>query len=134
MGSSNSPVILPKESEPSDPPMSAEKLPRKSPRLCNMNVTPSVGVGGGEWQASKKLKTEGSTMQNKVKGKGKSKRQPVSFLVGDPVPEEEARQRWPWRFVEKVRPLLLSFSCGLLWVCLVGEGMWEKGWIRKENF
>uniref|UniRef100_A0A7N1A7W5 Uncharacterized protein n=1 Tax=Kalanchoe fedtschenkoi TaxID=63787 RepID=A0A7N1A7W5_KALFE len=30
------------------------------------------------------------------------KRHTVSFFVGDPVPEEEAKKRWPWRF-EKER-------------------------------
>ncbi|KAJ9678558.1 hypothetical protein PVL29_020666 [Vitis rotundifolia] len=99
MDSLSSPVISPSGSEPSDRAMSAEKLLRKSPRLCNVNVTP--GDGGGERQASKKLKTAGSAMQNKGKGKGKA----VSFLMGDPVPDEEARQRWPWRYEEKDRQI-----------------------------
>ena len=129
MDSLSSSVISPSGSEPSDRAMSTEKLLRKSPRLCNVNVTP--GDCGGERQASKKLKIAGSAMQNKGKGKGKA----VSFLVGDPVPDEEARQRWPWRYEEKVRSFFsLLFFFGLLWVCLVGEGMWEKDGKEKDKF
>ena len=84
--------------------MSAEKLLRKSPRLlCSANVT--SGDGRSERRASKKPKTAGSAMQNN----GKEKRKALSFLVGDPVPDEEARQRWPWRYEEKVRPFIFFF-------------------------
>ncbi|CAK9172480.1 unnamed protein product [Ilex paraguariensis] len=54
---------------------------RRSPRLL---------VNGQEPPAKKQKIPE--SWKNKGKGSGI-----VSFFIGDPVPEDEARQRWPWR-------------------------------------
>ncbi|KAL2551172.1 DNA (cytosine-5)-methyltransferase CMT2-like [Forsythia ovata] len=58
---------------------------RRSPRL--------VENGGGE--------SSGKTANS---GKPPLKRQKtgrkVSFFIGDPVPTDEARRRWPWRYEE----------------------------------
>lgn len=119
MDSLSSTVVSPSGSEPSDAAMPAEKLLRKSPRLCKINIT--SGDGGSERQASKKLKTGGSAMENEGKGKKKA----LSFFVGDPVPDDEARRRWPWRYEEKVRRFFFPFLALLMGL------FWRRGSVRK---
>ncbi|KAL2921499.1 hypothetical protein RDABS01_012990 [Bienertia sinuspersici] len=43
----------------------------------------------------------GEKQTNKVKNKRGDNSACVSFLIGDPIPDDEARRRWPYRYQNK---------------------------------
>ncbi|KAK4384758.1 DNA (cytosine-5)-methyltransferase CMT2 [Sesamum angolense] len=70
---------------------SASQCPRRSPRL--------VENAGGDSTAEQinSAKLNGFTEKSPPSKKRKSGKK-VSFFIGDPIPEDEARRRWPWRY------------------------------------
>ncbi|XP_059624964.1 DNA (cytosine-5)-methyltransferase CMT2-like isoform X2 [Cornus florida] len=101
--------------------ISGKDVLRKSPRLCtNLENGYGIAANGNSKkrkppakkqktisESSNKKKGEGSGVvslpaesSNKKKGKGSGV---VSVLIGDPVPDDEARQRWPWRYQKKIQ-------------------------------
>lgn len=68
---------------------------RRSPRLIENNAEKS---GKRLNSARQDGSAEKLPVTKKPKSGNKSK---VSFFIGDPVPIDEARSRWPWRYEEK---------------------------------
>ncbi|KAL0400479.1 UNVERIFIED_CONTAM: DNA (cytosine-5)-methyltransferase CMT2 [Sesamum latifolium] len=70
---------------------SASQCRRRSPRL--------VDNAGGDSTAEQinSAKLNGFTEKSPPSKKRKSGKK-VSFFIGDPIPEDEARSRWPWRY------------------------------------
>ncbi|KAK9120451.1 hypothetical protein Syun_018068 [Stephania yunnanensis] len=91
--SSSSPISTVVENAGSSRPKIVKASTKKSKSSSPIR---SVDENVGSSRPSKSLKiAEGSTR------KSKSSSSRVRF-VGDPVPDEEARSRWPWRYEEKV--------------------------------
>lgn len=72
--------------------LSTHKSIRRSPRLL---------LDNGNTNGAEENSRNPNKRPAKKRKKGKST-DTVSFFVGDPVPDEEARQRWPWRYGLKV--------------------------------
>ncbi|KAM7269865.1 hypothetical protein ACFE04_025362 [Oxalis oulophora] len=70
--------------------MSTERILRRSPRTQLQSSAPATD--NSHHNKKKKLKTLTTTPIRKFD------EPTLSFFVGDPVPEDEAMQRWPWRF------------------------------------
>lgn len=79
--------------------------------------------------SSKRLRS--STKQNglaetspatkkKKNGKGSSSNREDSFFIGDPVPDDEARVRWPWRYEEKkVHSKITRYYINIITICVL---------------
>ena len=79
---------------------------RRSPRL-------SVGGDKGDvnikdCQSSGEKQTNNNSPKTKNK-RGNYKGGCVSFLIGDPISNDEARRRWPYRYQNKVHCLHFAF-------------------------
>ncbi|KAK3004967.1 hypothetical protein RJ639_018409 [Escallonia herrerae] len=75
--------------------MSDQSSFRRSPRLLGNGGKCTSGKRG-----DKSLKKPSKAPPKKQKTSQWN--DVVSFLIGDPVPDKEARRRWPWRYQEKV--------------------------------
>lgn len=123
---------------------------RKSPRL-------SVQVGAKRGANLTDCHKSGDKQSNNNKMlKKKNKRDScVSFLIGDPIPDDEARRRWPYRYQNKCQrnnrgnsnsvddnedELVLNVKCHYsqaeIAKCVfdIGECAYVKGEKRKKNF
>ncbi|XP_021762072.1 DNA (cytosine-5)-methyltransferase CMT2-like isoform X1 [Chenopodium quinoa] len=121
---------------------------RKSPRL-------SVEGGGKRDAKLTDCHGSGDKQTNKIKKK-KGNSACVSFLIGDPIPDEEARRRWPYRYMNKRQrnnrgnsksvddddedELILDVKCHYSQAdvanCIfeIGDCTYVKGEKRKKNF
>ncbi|KAK9272088.1 hypothetical protein L1049_002457 [Liquidambar formosana] len=99
----STPRISPKRVKPSPSPckppdltMSGPRSDRRPSRLCvsseNANLTEEAPPA--EKQPSKELNTSSASTNERKRSRI------VSVFVGDPVPDMEARRRWPWRYKE----------------------------------
>ncbi|KAL3500066.1 hypothetical protein ACH5RR_039159, partial [Cinchona calisaya] len=61
-------------------------------------------------------KNKGPPEINKNSKKKESKKKSVAFFIGEPIPEEEARERWHWRY--ELKSLRSKNKC---WVLNAGE-------------
>ncbi|KAK2972840.1 hypothetical protein RJ640_028368 [Escallonia rubra] len=71
--------------------MSDQSSFRRSPRLLENGGECTTGDKSSKKPSKAPPKKQKTSQSNDV----------VSFLIGDPVPDEEARRRWPWRYQEK---------------------------------
>ncbi|OVA18480.1 Chromo domain/shadow [Macleaya cordata] len=85
--------------------MSDEKCFRRSPRFSSTPPPPpppplSNGTRKSVRKADNPLESENSAEKRPPKKQIRSSVS-VSFFIGDPIPVEEAKKRWPWRYGEK---------------------------------
>ncbi|KAJ8427935.1 hypothetical protein Cgig2_023311 [Carnegiea gigantea] len=85
------PTPTPTPTLPLPVPFHSDLATRRSPRLCSNSDSNSNSHSEQEL---------GSHCHAKSKHKHK-KTKCVSFLIGDPIPDDEARRRWPYRYHNK---------------------------------
>lgn len=85
------PPPSPSQPTPTQPTPQLHSIRRRSPRLVE------CGFEGGSDKAPAKKKAKVATSLVGV-GFNDGGGERVSFLIGDPVSDEEARRRWPWRY------------------------------------
>lgn len=89
-------------------PMWEQKSLRRSPRLLeNGEESDGKYTEGDDFKEPKKRPAKQNPRPKKQKtselpSKKSKGVKTVSFLIGDPVPDKEARKRWPWRYDDKV--------------------------------
>ncbi|GAB4858193.1 hypothetical protein Ancab_009590 [Ancistrocladus abbreviatus] len=82
--------------------MSEQRCVRKSPRLSVNQVICNGGLIKCKTFAEKQPNKKKNTTPSSSKKKKKEELE-VSFLIGEPVPEDEARRAWPYRYHDQVQ-------------------------------
>ncbi|XP_071692612.1 DNA (cytosine-5)-methyltransferase CMT2-like [Rutidosis leptorrhynchoides] len=89
----NPPTLPPPSPIPSSTPPALHSDRRRSPRLVSGNNS-----GKDSSVNSNKLPPKKRIRVSSLSKSYSSSDDQVSFLIGDPVSDEEARRRWPWRY------------------------------------
>lgn len=76
--------------------------PNKSRRKANLIRPEAVAASSPAVEVEKNEASNADAATSTVDGTGSDDEGSNSRFVGDPVPEEEARRRWPKRYQEKV--------------------------------
>ncbi|XP_028100036.1 DNA (cytosine-5)-methyltransferase CMT2-like isoform X6 [Camellia sinensis] len=106
---SPSPSPLPRNGNPNNSASKASSASSSSTTMSNLNSlrrSPRLRTDQ-ESNGGKSLEKPNSSKKQKMSDSSKKKKRNssdvVSFLIGDPVPDEEARRRWPWRYMNEVK-------------------------------
>ncbi|KAL7003789.1 DNA (cytosine-5-)-methyltransferase [Sarracenia purpurea var. burkii] len=91
--------------------MAAENHRRVSPRLLKSPLSPTP------LPSSRKQSPSQKEQETRISSKKRKAPGIVSFLVGDPVPDDEARRRWSWRYTEEVHYCNLTVHA-VVWAAL----------------
>ncbi|KAJ6703866.1 CYTOSINE-SPECIFIC METHYLTRANSFERASE [Salix viminalis] len=78
--------------------MSNEKLLRRSPRTNSIVVTENGEKRSGRKQSPKKNSGKELSLDKASSGKKQKEHRGNCSLIGDPVPHDEAQERWHWRY------------------------------------
>ncbi|KAJ6705889.1 DNA (CYTOSINE-5)-METHYLTRANSFERASE CMT2 [Salix purpurea] len=78
--------------------MSNEKLLRRSPRTNSIVVTENGEKMSGRKQSPKKNSGKELSLDKASSGKKQKEHRGNCSLIGDPVPHDEAQERWHWRY------------------------------------
>uniref|UniRef100_A0A6N2KBW1 DNA (cytosine-5-)-methyltransferase n=1 Tax=Salix viminalis TaxID=40686 RepID=A0A6N2KBW1_SALVM len=78
--------------------MSNEKLLRRSPRTNSIVVTENGEKRSGRKQYPKKNSGKELSLDKASSGKKQKEHRGNCSLIGDPVPHDEAQERWHWRY------------------------------------
>ncbi|THG09868.1 hypothetical protein TEA_008687 [Camellia sinensis var. sinensis] len=104
---SPSPSPLPRNGNPNNSASKASSASSSSTTMSNLNSlrrSPRLRTDQ-ESNGGKSLEKPNSSKKQKMSDSSKKKKRNssdvVSFLIGDPVPDEEARRRWPWRYMNE---------------------------------
>ncbi|XP_011028081.1 PREDICTED: DNA (cytosine-5)-methyltransferase CMT2 isoform X2 [Populus euphratica] len=81
--------------------MSDEKLLRRSPRTNSIVVTESREKKSGKKQSPKKNSGKERSLEKASSGKKQKEHRGNCSLIGDPIPHDEAQERWYWRYEMK---------------------------------
>ncbi|KAL7183406.1 hypothetical protein ACSBR2_025750 [Camellia fascicularis] len=106
---SPSPSPLPRNGNPNNSASKASSASSSSTTMSNLNSlrrSPRLRTDR-ESNGGKSVEKPNSSKKQKMSDSSKKKKRNssdvVSFLIGDPVPDEEARRRWPWRYMNEVQ-------------------------------
>lgn len=81
--------------------MSDEKLLRRSPRTNSIVVAENGENKSGKKQSPKKNSGKERSLEKASSGKKQKEHGGNCSLIGDPVPHDEAQERWHWRYEMK---------------------------------
>ncbi|KAF5947427.1 hypothetical protein HYC85_013384 [Camellia sinensis] len=106
---SPSPSPLPRNGNPNNSASKASSASSSSTTMSNLNSlrrSPRLRTdqeGNGGKSVEKPNSSKKQKMSDSSKKKKRNSSDVVSFLIGDPVPDEEARRTWPWRYMNEVK-------------------------------
>ncbi|CAK7356027.1 unnamed protein product [Dovyalis caffra] len=87
--------------ENSDSGMSYEKLLRRSPRINSVIVAENGKINSTKTHSPKKNSGKQRSSEKASSGKKQRKHEGNCSLIGDPVSNDEAQERWHWRYEMK---------------------------------